>query len=67
MSPIISTEHSDLRKKQLSTSDKQNQIKKSQLQTGIRTELWHASLFGLFLLVLAEGIVLFQRKKTTPS
>ncbi|MGK0357745.1 MAG: hypothetical protein ACI9U2_000022 [Bradymonadia bacterium] len=31
------------------------------------TELWHAALFGLFLLLLAEGGLLFRRRRTESS
>ncbi|MCA9528283.1 MAG: hypothetical protein KC549_18490, partial [Myxococcales bacterium] len=29
-----------------------------------RTELWHAALLVLFVLLLAEGALLFRRKRT---
>lgn len=31
------------------------------------TELWHGALFGLFLLLLAEGTLLFRRRRTESS
>lgn len=32
-----------------------------------KTELWHAALFGLFILLLAEGGLLFRRRRTESS
>lgn len=34
------------------------------LTGGKRSELWHTALFGLFLLLLGEGAVLFRQKNT---
>lgn len=32
-----------------------------------KTELWHGALFGLFILLLAEGGLLFRRRRTASS
>ena len=37
------------------------------LGVGRRTELWHAALGGLFVLLLGEGVLLFRRRKEAPA
>lgn len=37
------------------------------LGVGRRTELWHAALGGLFVLLLAEGALLFRRRREAPA
>ncbi|MCA9540930.1 MAG: BatA domain-containing protein, partial [Myxococcales bacterium] len=37
------------------------------LSVSRRTELWHAALLGLFLLLLGEGLLLFKRRGEAPA
>lgn len=37
------------------------------LGIGRRTELWHAALAGLFVLLLGEGVLLFRRRREAPA
>ena len=47
-----------------SSGDRSQRAQRATLHAGGRTELWHSGLFGLFLFLLLEGMILFQRRRS---
>ena len=57
----VDTSASDLRGPEVADADVAEGAA-AELKAVRRTELWHAALFGLFALLLAEAVLLFRRK-----